>query len=704
MFSIAKKCFSIALALCLVLTGVICVNAEEQAAKTYYLLDAEALQWNYNNSPLWRAERMNDGYVGVWSEMELVPGANYGIAVTVTAPTDATILPTGTGNSVTVYRKNAVSAVPNTDGVRISVFHNNTKIYPTDGTWATVSDDPANPTTFALPAVEMKQGDQLRYIVDNGGAGNNAYDSVYLKAEGRYQEGTSIDVDDVSFSQGLAYTDEASGNASAGVGSYTKSDLVSFESVAVRESATKAPVQANTAIIKLDKNPLSWTTIGGAYFWCGAQTANDTDLRYDRNANGDFLIPGNTSSVAVAFTAPCDGTIDNSFGLGSFYRIFNGTEPTDGTTDGARLTVVKNSTVIFPQTGHWADAPQEGTSEFTPTEITFNTMDVKKGDVIYYIVDNGGNGNNAYDAIKMLDWGFLWVDEANPDGVWVSIGDNFYDTATANDASSIAGYAKKEIISYLYTTVEELTPVGAATELNAKAITPIASDLFVPMTWNAESGEKGEFRIAGDNYIIVSEDIAQPSDKYMLAVKWTAEEAGRVDISKSYIQNWLFNSNDNTSDGVRYKVLLNNEKQILLDTEGSAWMTTKQTDKAYLDVAPFAVEKGDEILVIVDCNNVVNYDTMTVQMLIDFAVDGEEHTKRYNNIKSIYDTESAFSYYGIKIKTPQVGGNISGSTTVNGPSPKTGDNSLFAVYAILLVVCGMTITAIVYEKKGQLTS
>lgn len=688
MLSITKKCFSMVLALCLALAGVMGVHAEgtnpNANSETYYLLDAEPLKWKYDGNELWRSEKLGDGYVGVWSQMELVPGANYAVAVTLTAPENATVSPAGTGNSVTVYRKNVVSTVNNDDGVRIAVFHNNIKIYPTDATWAEVSEDPTNPTTFALPEISMKKGDKLRYIVDNGGNGNNSFDAVYLNAEGAYQDESGAQTNYVSFSQNLAYTDETSGAVSAGIGNYTKSQLVSYESVLVKEGTTKAPIQENTAKTIVYEDALSWATINNTYYWCGAKTLNDTYLYYDHNANGDYLVPGNTSSIGVVFTAPCDGTIDNSFGLGSFYRTLNASEPNDGTTDGARLTVIKNDTILFPQTGFWADAPQEGADNFAPLDITFNSMNVKKGDKIYYIIDNGGNNNNSYDVVKMLDWGFLWVDEKNPSGVWVGIGDNFYNSATENEKSSITGYTKKEILSYVYTTVEELTPVGEAKDLNVKEVAPIADNLFVPMKWNAESGEKGEFRIAGDKYILMSEDYAQPSNKYMFAIKWTAEEAGRVDISKSYIQNWLFNDQAKTSNGVRYKVLLNGTKQILLNDSGDEWITTQKTDKSFLNIEPFAVQAGDEILVVIDCNGKIDYDTLIAQMIFDFAVENEKHTKRYNNIKSVYDQDSAFTYYGIKLNTKKTT-----STTTPVASPKTGDYNYVPMYVTLLLISGV---------------
>lgn len=702
-----KKYLSFILVLCLTFSGVIGVNAQPaNNDSTYYLLDTETLQWNYNSNTLWQSKKMSDGYVGVWNEMDLCPGANYAVSVTLTAPERATISPTSADTSVTVFRRNAVSAENKDDGVRIAVFHNDKKIYPTDSTWAAVGETYDNRTEFTLPEITMEKGDKLRYIIDSGGVGNCSWDSVYLNAEGIYKDESGAETEYISFSQGLAYTDAASGEEYSEIGEYTKSQLISYECVSVREGSPKTNLKNNTARVMLYEDPLSWGTINDSYYWCGATTANDTYLYYDHNANGDFLTPGNTSSVAVVFTAPSDGTIDNSFGLGSFYRTFNANEPNDGTTDGARLTVIKNDTVIFPQEGYWSTAPQEGKEGVKPQNITFNSMKVKKGDKIYYIVDNGGNNNNGFDGVRMLDWGFLWKDQANPSGVWFGFGENYYNAETANEPSSLAGYKKKDVLSYLYTTVEELTPVGAAQELNALDVEPIAEDLFTPLEWKAESGEKGEFRITGDPHILVSEFYAQPSQSYMLGIKWTAEQTGRVDISKSYIQNWLYNSEYATSNGVRYKVILNNKKQILPDATGGEWIMTEQTEKSFLNVAPFAVEAGDEVLVIIDCNKQIDYDTMTAQMLFDFAADGADHTKRYNNIKSMYDTESAFSYYGIEIELSSdryFGGNLT-ELTLLSMDADAGIGLLgvwIGVGVSLLVVAGGAVGVIFYIKKRK---
>lgn len=704
-YDFVKRVGVLFLGLCLILAGMTPAEAAPQS-DTYYRLETEQLQWKYDGNELWRSEKLSDGYVGVWEEMDLCPGANYAVSITLTAPARATISPTSSDTSVIVFRKNVVSAEHKDDGVRIAVFHNDTKIYPTDTAWATVGEGLENRTQFTLPEITMEKGDKLRYVIDSGGSGNNAYDSVYLNAEGIYSDETGASTEYISFSQGLAYKDEASGNVLSGIGNYTKSQLISYECVSVKEGVVKNTVKNNTAKVMIHEDPLSWTTLNDAYFWCGATTANDIYLYYDHNANGDFLTPGNTSSVAVVFTAPSDGTIDNSFGLGSFYRTLNPNEPNDGTTDGARLTVIKNNTVIYPQTGYWADAPQEGSSGFKPQEITFNSMQVKKGDKIYYIVDNGGNNNNSYDSIRILDWGFLWVDKANPSGVWVGIGENFYNANTANEASSIVGYKKKDILSYSYTTVEELNPVGAAQELNALEIEPIEEDLFVPMEWKPESGEKGEFRIQGDSYLIVSEYFSQPSTVHMLGIKWTAEQAGRVDISKSYIQNWLFNSEFPTSNGVRYKVILNNSKQILPDASGGEWIMTDQTEKSFLNIPPFAVEAGDEILFIIDCNKQVDYDTMTAQIIIDFAADGAEHTKRYNNIKSIYDADSAFTYYGIEISLSSdryFGGNVTELLSLSMDADAgIGPVAIWIGVGIgVLVLAGATVGVIFYVKKRK---
>ena len=93
-------------------------------------------------------------------------------------------------------------------------------------------------------------------------------------------------------------------------------------------------------------------------------------------------------------------------------------------------------------------------------------------------------------------------------------------------------------------------------------------------------------------------------------------------------------------------------------------------------------------------------------MLFDFAADGADHTKRYNNIKSMYDTESAFSYYGIAIELSSdryFGGNVTELTSLSMDAD-AGIGLLgvwIGVGVSLLIVAGGAVGVIFYIKKRK---
>lgn len=242
---VGKRCLAVLLALSLTCAGVVINQAEEANAEEttatvsdgrFYTIDAEALTWNGTDQ--WKSSRLGNGYVGIWNvssgSMSISPGQNYAVSVTFTAPEDARISPVDSGNSVSVYRQNSGKG----DKTRIAVYLNNTKLYPTDGLWADISEDANDRTTFRIESFDIKKGDQLRYIIDCGGNGNNSYDSVKLTAMANYYSyAKDTTTKYVKFTEECCYTNNEDGSADKErIPGYMNKDIISYESVAITEN------------------------------------------------------------------------------------------------------------------------------------------------------------------------------------------------------------------------------------------------------------------------------------------------------------------------------------------------------------------------------------------------------------------------------------------------------------------------------------
>ncbi|MBQ2986970.1 MAG: hypothetical protein IJE23_05760 [Tyzzerella sp.] len=253
---VGKRCLAVLLALSLTCAGVVINQAEEANAEEttatvsdgrFYSINTEPLQWQYDSTNYWKSSRLGNGYINKTTTFS--PGKKYAVALTFTAPEKATIKPTSGGYSIQAYRINAVSESHKDDGIRLAVYLNDTKIWPEDSMWSdmitdTYSADTVNRCT--LPEITMEKGDKLRWIVENGGSGNNSWDALYLNAAGQYVgEGGTLPY--VSFTNELNYGDEASGNItlaeqypnvtlSETLGACKKSDLISQESVLITEN------------------------------------------------------------------------------------------------------------------------------------------------------------------------------------------------------------------------------------------------------------------------------------------------------------------------------------------------------------------------------------------------------------------------------------------------------------------------------------
>ena len=182
-------------------------------------------------------------------------------------------------------------------------------------------------------------------------------------------------------------------------------------------------------------------------YWCGAPEDEMAYFAPQWIANN----PGNKYAIAIAFTAPDDGCVypDSNTGIGSVFLKSAG-------GDGARFAIFLNNTKIYPMgTELWASIP---VGEHNVLKIEMDAFKMHKGDKLYYVLENGGNGDNNYDDVYMV-MGFHWTDSTHPNIVWYdsSIASGGWTDAASGEEASSLGYAKNTLLSYHYVTVNEKT-------------------------------------------------------------------------------------------------------------------------------------------------------------------------------------------------------------------------------------------------------
>lgn len=684
------------------------------ATQKEYLIKATALSPDSERTNFWTSDLAGSAYVTFGGQaVNVSPSASGAIAVTFTAPSDAT-LKTPDGKPIQAYNNHSYTELTGesiSDGVRVSVFKNNEKLFPTTSdTFANITDSETNPTEFNLGTISLNQGDKLRFLFECGGNGDNSCDSVSFKDEFLYTDQTVTTETTLNIVQGLFYYSETEGNSSSGLGSYTRNQLISYEYVDVLEQVDMGVIEDNdTEVVVIDEKPLFWSAIGDTEYWCEYETPTNVYTGtpyYFHSANGEELVPGNNAAVAIAFTAPTDGTISNKFGLGSYKKI----KAMDSYSDQTRFNIVANNKVIYPSTGMWDVAPSVDQDY---RQIKFNNLQLSAGDTLYYVVENGGASNNSFDNIGLSNVGFLWIDDNNPDGVWFSIRENFYTSLTADENSSINGYKKSEVLSYVSVASVE-PPIPTATDITKKQVEPINSSLITQMSFDTRHTQLG---IKSDPNLLVRADCCQPSELYMLAVQWTSPADGRLRISSSYINNFNYKTESqitdgSISDGVRVKVILNDEYQIF-PTGEKEWATTTANNSLYLDVDTFAVEEGDTVLFIVECNKKEAFDTSVLKLVYDFAETGSGFTARYNSYNdtvALFATEDGtldntpWEYFAIMVERDvnrYFGGNTSELPLV--PVKLSGcAGSIFGGTALLISICAVTFATVIIIKRRRL--
>ena len=632
-------------------------------------------------TPAWSIPNRTDCYI---TADLLVPNGNFAAAVCFTAPCDG-MISNGLGCGE-IYRSGKVQ--DNTDDTRLSIVLNDTVVYPYTGIWDAIPTNADEALKIIFNQTEVKAGDKLWYIVDNGGAGNATWDLNKYKAGFLWTDDKNPDGIYVDFAKGY-WTDEASGEALVDFGNYQKKDVFSYHYVSVQERNQETENETENKKVVVKANDFTFTKLNDTPIWGGVPGRNAYCY-----ATENLLVPNEYYAAAVCFTAPCDGRISNSLGGGKIWRSGELKEGTDST----RLSVVLNDTVVYPHTGVWAELP---CGEENALQIAFNSMDVKAGDKLWYIVDCGGNYNSGWDSNKFVG-GFLWVDEQNPDGIYVDFAKGYWTDEVSGETNvDFGAYQKKDVFSYHYVVLDECNAVGAAEEI---AVRDLTTEL--PIEKINYSQSKGCYIKIDDLKLIAYSDYCQPGDYDALGIVWTAPKTGRIDISDSWICNFNYhpelNVNGIRSDGVRIRIVLNGNKQIFpVEDE---WYTITDANRHAIEVKPFAINEGDELTFVLDNNGECNWDNCNYNIVIAFAETDSDYTNTYRNItdyRKETDEASTWSYCAVLDAAEEEERTIAPLPVVSYSTGGTGCSGSVENISIVVVLLGTIATMLLWKRNNK---
>ena len=183
-----------------------------------------------------------------------------------------------------------------------------------------------------------------------------------------------------------------------------------------------------------------------------------------------------------------------------------------------------------------------------------------------------------------------------------------------------------------------------------------------------------------------------------VAIKLNVEGAGRIKIHTDSFIKFL---NDGSSDGVRFRIMRNNE--VVFPANGG-WLGVRDHTTIYLnDIDVFSVEEGDDLYFVFDCVGNTICDEAIVDFIVIYAADGETNTATYQlsgNIPAHENaTESLQGLNGWSFVSLEISGDI--NTNVFAATKRSGcagKADTFGVAAIL-VCCAAIITKKRREKR-----
>lgn len=232
--------------------------------------------------------------------------------------------------------------------------------------------------------------------------------------------------------------------------------------------------------------------------------------------------------------------------------------------NGVKVKILKNEDIVYPQSGEWMRL--DGSTPSVDTDVI---LDVEKGDRIAFILNS--NGNNSGDTT-------FWTPAVN----YISkVAGRFDSKADFSNEQGKNNWYYREIINGQY---KDMT--------------------WVPNYSNWTDTWKG----SKDFALIFAGEVMHPELGVQVARVFKAPRPGYVSVTGKAFKN-------EGGDGTKIKVMKNQE-QIWPEKD---WSLITGQDGAEVAINKLAVNAGDEIAFILDCNGTTENDGTTWAPVIEYV-------------------------------------------------------------------------------------
>lgn len=289
------------------------------------------------------------------------------------------------------------------DGAGLSIYLNDQKIWPADAEHQLVDASMGNRFTVpAIEAVEVEEGDALRFIVDLGPTGGNEWcDDIDWPASVTYT-GSRADaadkVEDPIISEPTPPDPGEDDNSAFEAAEYKApgEGELKWPDVWLFEYETRAEDGAATGTftpmtVDLNGDRLAYGTDKAADF---SAALHAQALFFTEKKDGYLtypIQPGNTQNAAITFIAPKEGVIKIPQAT---VKRYGGVASCDG--DGAALRILVDGRQVWPAEGETALVSNANHNTLTIPEIP--DVAVNMDTTVRFVVDMG-EANNWCDAV-----------------------------------------------------------------------------------------------------------------------------------------------------------------------------------------------------------------------------------------------------------------------------------------------------------------
>ena len=310
-----------------------------------------------SGSKRWQGAADADAFVSTYPNYALNPSSNNGAVLSFISPDkgQATI------NPATIFRFLGSANVNNDagDGALLSVFVNDTKIWPYAGQSKRIDASMANEYSFSgIQKIQLNEGDRLRFVVQ-AGEGNPWCDSVEWPVT-------------------LAFTPHAVTTAT-----YTAPPT----SLGITDLGVYWRYQATSDTL----NYVDMVSSSGAQYY-----AHPTDSATNVTSYPSYgLAPSGTNAAALTYLVPSSGNL--SIQGSTIKRFLGASNVANDAGDGSGLAIYLDDEKIWPASGNYFLISKAINNEYNFTGI--ENLVVTAGQKLRFVVNHGA-GNSWCDVVE----------------------------------------------------------------------------------------------------------------------------------------------------------------------------------------------------------------------------------------------------------------------------------------------------------------